>query len=149
MRFWVLGPLNVHLSTYFHPEFNPQNSKFSILERVFGVKFEFRLPYKNLPKISICHTHAHIQVDSKRHGARASREQELPTGEKLLPPVSSTITISGVPPNMPVPMRDKIVESVMKKLPWKDEITWVPKPSQTANRGISAHLTDSRQGVMS
>ena len=34
--FWAPGPLKIGFSTYFHPEFNPQNSKFSILELVWG-----------------------------------------------------------------------------------------------------------------
>ena len=31
-RFWAPGLSKLGFSTYFHPEFNPQNSKFSILE---------------------------------------------------------------------------------------------------------------------
>ena len=54
--------------------------------------------------------------------------------------VITTIEISGTSPQMPGNLRKNIVENVMKKLPWEQDIKWSDRPGTAAGRGITANV---------
>ena len=68
------------------------------------------------------------QINSKKFAARSGREQELPTGEKRLPTITTTVTVSGVANKMSTQAADKVVAAIMKQLPWEDRIDWSGSP---------------------
>ena len=41
---------------------------------------------------------------------------------------------------MPENLRKKIVEKVMKKLPWEQDVKWTDKPGSAAGKGIMANV---------